>query len=335
MHIGKAYKLSEFLSWTRRSIFWLLLTATIPTILYQVCAIRWITIPWSIIALLGSATAFIIGFKNLQTYNRTWEARQIWGSIVGASWSWALMCRDFIQDTDKSRGIIYRHFAWLTALRYQLRTERNWETTNKPYNKEYKQFYVIPERETTIEQELIKYITEEEMENILPKNNKAIQLLRMQGDALKKLYKDGSIDNYLFVAMHSQLQEIAGHQGRSERIKNFPYPRQYATINKFFLKLFCILLPFALLGEFNNLNDHISGMLKGNMVWFVIPFSVLVSWVFTSLEQVGESTENPFEGGANDVSISQMSRNVEIDIREILGETSLPPALQPLNNIIL
>ena len=93
--------------------------------------------------------------------------------------------------------------------------------------------------------------------------------------------------------------------------------------------------PFALLGDFNTFNDGVSGLLKGNMVWLVIPFSVLISWVFTSLEQVGESTENPFEGGANDVSISQMSRNVEIDLREILGETDLPPALMPQNNIIL
>jgi putative membrane protein len=71
------------------------------------------------------------------------------------------------------------------------------------------------------------------------------------------------------------------------------------------------------------------------MVWFVIPFSVMISWIYTSLDQVGESTENPFEGNANDVPISQMSRVVEIDIREMLGETRLPPALQPQNNIIL
>jgi ion channel-forming bestrophin family protein len=85
----------------------------------------------------------------------------------------------------------------------------------------------------------------------------------------------------------------------------------------------------------NHLNDNIEGVLKGNMVWLVIPFSVLISWVYTSLEQVGESTENPFEGNANDVPISQMSRAVEIDIREMLGEVDLPQALQPQNNIVL
>jgi putative membrane protein len=335
MHTGKSYKLSEFLLWTRRSILWLLLLGTIPTVLYQVFDVKWLSIPWPVVALLGTATAFIVGFKNVQTYNRTWEARQIWGTAMSASRSWALMSRDFIGDANKSREIIYRHFAWITALRYQLRTGRSWETTEKSYNKEYKQFYVIPENETPLEQELLKYITKEELENILPKNNKAAQLLSLQSNALKNLNKEGTLENFRFLEMHTMLREFSSHQGKSERIKNFPYPRQYATINTLFVKLFCILLPFALLGEFDNLNDDIAGVLKGNMVWLVIPFSILISWVYTSLEQVGESTENPFEGNANDVPISQMSRTVEIDIREMLGETNLPPALQPRNNIVL
>lgn len=78
-----------------------------------------------------------------------------------------------------------------------------------------------------------------------------------------------------------------------------------------------------------------SGFMQGQMIWLVAPFSVLISWVFTSLEQVGESTENPFEGGANDVPISQMSRTIEIDLREMLGESDLPEALKAVNNIVL
>jgi putative membrane protein len=335
MHSGRAYKLGEFIFWTRRSIFSLLLLGAIPTILYQAFDLKWISVPWPVVALLGTATAFIVGFKNLQTYNRTWEARQIWGAAISDSCSWALMCRDFIPDTDRSRQIIYRHFAWLTALRYQLRVSRSWETTNRSHNKEYQQFYTIPEKETPIEEELLKYITKEELENIRAKNNIAAQLLSLQSNALKTLYDDGLLDNFRFMGMHTMLREFSGHQGRSERIKNFPYPRQYATINSIFVRLFCLLLPFALLGEFDSLNADIYGDLQGYMVWFVIPFSVLISWVYTSLDQVGESTENPFEGGANDIPISQMSRTVEIDIREMLGEIDLPSPFLVRNNIIL
>jgi putative membrane protein len=157
----------------------------------------------------------------------------------------------------------------------------------------------------------------------------------MQSEALSKLNRESLLEDFRFLAMHNALREFSAHQGRSERIKNFPYPRQYATINTLFVKLFCFLLPLAMLGQFNGLDDSITGMAKGNMVWFVIPFSVLISWVYTSLDQVGESTANPFEGSANDVPVSQMSRNVEIDIREMLGETDLPPVLKPQKDIML
>lgn len=325
MHTGKSYKLSEFIIWTRRSLLWLFLMATIPTVLFQLFDLKWLYIPWQVVALLGTATAFIVGFKNVQTYNRTWEARTIWGGAMSASRSWAMMCRDYINDNEKSRKIILRHLAWLTALRYQLRAERSWESIHKSYNKEYRKYFSVPEKETTLEEELLKYISKEELESISSKSNKATQLLCLQGTALKSLYEDGSLENFRYMEMHGELREFCNHQGKSERIKNFPYPRQYATMNEFFVKLFCILLPFGLLGEFS----------KMNMVWLVIPFSVLISWVYTSLEQVGESTENPFEGNANDVPISQLSRGVEIDIREMLGDTDLPPALQPVNNIVL
>lgn len=335
MHAGKSYKLSEFLFWTRRNILWLFFISTIPTILYQVFNIKWLSIPWAVVALLGTATAFIVGFKNVQTYNRTWEARQIWGAAMGATRAWAITCRDFIENERKAKEIIYRQFAWLTALRHQLRSERIWETTNKGYNQEYKQYYTIPEKEISLHDELGKYITTEEIEKVVSKNNPAAQLLNQQSIALKNLFQNGTLENFRYLEMHSNLREFFGHQGKSERIKNFPYPRQYATINTMFVKLFCLLLPFAMLAEFDGLNDKVSGILKGNMVWFVIPFSILISWVYTSLEQVGESTENPFEGSANDVPISQMSRAVEIDIREMLEETDLPPAIKPRNNIVL
>jgi putative membrane protein len=335
MHSGKAYKLSEFLLWTRRNIFWLIIIGTVPTVLYEVVGIKWLTVPWPVIALLGTATAFIVGFKNVQTYNRTWEARQISGACMSSSRAWGIMCKDFLNNKERSKELIYRHFAWLTALRYQLRTDREWETTNKPYNSEYKRFYFIPEKETPLEQELAKYISAEELTYILTTKNRATQLMSLQSNSVKKLHEDGLIDNLKFSDMHRALREFMEHQGKSERIKNFPYPRQYATINTFFVKLFCLLLPLGMLQEFDQLNNDVTGFLQGKMVWMVVPFSMLISWVYTSLEQVGESTENPFEGSANDVPISQMSRAVEIDMREMLGETDLPESLQPQNNIIL
>jgi putative membrane protein len=62
---------------------------------------------------------------------------------------------------------------------------------------------------------------------------------------------------------------------------------------------------------------------------------MLVGWMYLALDLVGESTENPFEGGANDVPISHLSRQVEIELRQLLGDTELPSALSPSHDILL
>ena len=321
MHTGKSYKLFEFLDWTRRDIYVLIVLGVVPALAYQTGNMKWLGIPWTVVALLGTATAFIVGFKNVQTYNRTWEARQI--------------SRDSFDNTEKSRELVYRHLAWLTALRYQLRENRAWESTSKAHNAEYLRYYSIPEMQTTLETELAKFLPDAELTQILATRSKATQIMGLQSKAIRGLFSSQVIVVTQFVDMQRSIRDFLLLQGRCERIKDFPYPRQFASINSFFIKLFCLLLPFGLLREFDSLNQSVEGVIKGNMVWLVIPFSVLISWMYTSLGRVGESTESPFEGSANDIPISHMCRTAEIDLREMLGETDLPSPLEPKNNIVL
>jgi ion channel-forming bestrophin family protein len=336
MHIGTHYKLFEFILWTRRNIYRLLPLGILPVVCYHVLGWRWVAMPWTVVALLGTAAAFLIGFKNTQTYNRTWEARQIWGSILNVSRTWGVQCRDFVESNPEAvKTLIYRHFGWLTALRYQMREARSWENSGKPHNKEYSRFYKVPERETPVEEELAKYLDQDELNYVLSTKNRAAQIISLQSKTLRKLADSGHLDEFRFLELQKLVREFYEHQGRSERIKNFPYPRQFATINRFFIWLFCIMLPFGMLREFEKLNEGMTGLLEGQMIWLTLPFSVFVSWVFTSLEMVGDATENPFEGSANDVPISQISRTIEIDLREMLGETELPPAIKAENNIVL
>jgi putative membrane protein len=335
MHTGRSYGLFEFLDWTRRNVYVLVLVGALAVILYEVFDLKWLGIPWTVVALLGTATAFIVGFRNIQTYNRTWEARQIWSEIVGASRAWGTMSRDYLNNSAESRELIYRHLAWLTALRFQLREPRSWETTARTHNAEYGRFYTVPERETTLEAELQRYVTDSELKQILTTTNRATQIGGLQSKAIAKLFAKQAIVVLQLVDMQRTIKDLFLQQSKSERIKEFPYPRQFATVSKLFVKVFCLLLPFGLLREFDKLNDGMEGVLSGNMTWLVIPFSVVISWVFTSLDQVGESTENPFEGNANDVPITQICRKIEVDLREMLGETDLPPLLHPANNIVL
>ena len=336
MHIGRNYKLSEFILWTRRTLYIIVLIATVPTVLYAGFGFTWLAIPWVPVALVGTAAAFIAGFKNTQTYNRLWEARKIWGAMVNDSRTWGVMVKDFVVgDTISTEGelkeihhrMIYRHVAWLTALRFQLRQPKPWENLTRSYAKEYLNYYSVPEWNTKLEDELKPYLTKEDLTYVLAKKNRATQLLSLQSAELRRLNQKGLIQTYPQVEMAKVIKDFYTHQGKAERIKNFPYPRQFATINLFFIWLLVILLPFGMVAQFDALGSH--------GVWLTIPFSVIVGWVFTSLEQVGESTENPFEGGANDIPMASLSRTIEIDLREMLEETELPEPIRAKNNIVM
>ena len=111
------------------------------------------------------------------------------------------------------------------------------------------------------------------------------------------------------------------HQGKSERIKNFPYPRQFATLGYTFVNLFIMLLPFGIVPEFDKLGRDLLVSFPNigeYFIWLAIPFSTIVSWVFNTMQRIGTVGENPFEGNANDVPISTIARGIEIDLLEMI-----------------
>jgi putative membrane protein len=248
VHVGRSYRIPEFLAWTREDIYVLIVLGLVPVVLYQALGLKWLGIPWTAVALLGTATAFIVGFKNIQTYNRTWEARQIWGDIVGSSRAWGTMSRDFVKSPGKTRTLVYRHLAWLTALRYHMRERRAWETVTKPNNAEYRKRYCVPEQESALEVELAKYLPRDELAQILSSKSRATQIVALQSRTIKELYDSQEIVVLQFVDMQRAVRDLHLHQARSERIKEFPFPRQYATVSSLFVRLFCLLLPFGLQG---------------------------------------------------------------------------------------
>lgn len=338
MNTASHYKLQQFIPWTRVKIYKMLILSVVPTLLFYFFNWKWLAIPWVPVALLGTATAFISGFRNTQTYNRLWEARQIYGAIINSSRAFGIMVKDFVRIGDKvlekqiHQQLIYRHFAWLTALRFQLRETKSWENIKtKSYNREYLRHYKVPEWESNMEEELKRFLTAEEQHYIQFAKNKATQVIALQSNWLKELNKEGVIADYNYVALENMLKEFYDQQGKCERIKNFPYPRQFTSINLYFTNVLCLLLPLGFIGEFAKLVAQAGP----HIIWLVIPFSVLLGWVFLVLEQIGESTENPFEGNANDVPITQISRNIEIDLRQMLGEKDLPEPIAPINGILM
>jgi putative membrane protein len=224
--------------------------------------------------------------------------------------------------------LVNRHLAWLAALRYQLREPRAWEAIYKKHNEEYKnQWFTVPEQPGDLRKELGNYLSPEEVDQFMSKSNKAAQIIAAQSGELRKLLEKGLIEDFRHMELEELLLELYNQQGAAERIKNFPYPRQYATINLYFTRIFVFLVPLGMLREFSDMGEY--------LIWLTIPFSVLSAWIFTTLEKIGESTESPFEGSANDVPITAMSRTIEIDLKEMYGMDNIPPPLKPSNNILV
>jgi ion channel-forming bestrophin family protein len=288
-----------------------------------------ISVPWQPLSVLGIAVAFYLGFKNNASYDRIWEARKIWGGIVNNSRTFGVAIVAFVQGENHAeikKRILYRHIAWLTALRYQLRLSREWEHTNERINRLY-----APEATEiyfeNLDKELGQYIDVKEIEECLKKSNCAVQLLKNQSKELQALKDQGYFDDFRHMELHKLIGTFFDDQGRSERIKNFPFPRQYASAALWQTLIFSALMPFGMI-------DIFAG---GPMTlqWIAIPFSALIIWVFFLMEKIGDYSENPFEGTYNDIPITSISRGIEIDLRQMIDDTNIPPALKSENGFLM
>jgi len=338
MYTKRIYSVRGMMKWTRWETMLFFIIALIPTILFEVFGLTWLQIPWTPIALVGTALAFVIGFQNNAAYGRIWEARKIWGGIVNTSRTFGMKVKAMVTneytDNPVSEDILkkeiktltYRHIAWMTALRYTMRQRKPWEVfMDHKSNKDWEHLIHIPERLNTLDEELESYLSFEEKEYVLTKGNKQTAILNLQSNHLKSLKEKGLVWEFSFLELENVLEELFTLQGKSERIKNFPYPRQYATIGHYFVWIFILLLPFGVIPEFDKIGGKLMSdfpLISQYFIWAAIPFSVIVSWIFHTMERIGRAGENPFEGTANDVPISTISRGIEIDLRQMLDENN-------------
>ncbi len=219
-----------------------------------------------------------------------------------------------------------RHVAWLTSLRHALRVPKEWESSfeNKS-DKEFMKSIEVDEYTYTLEEQLNGYLSNDELKEVLDKTNKQTACLKLQSNHFKELKLNGLMDDFRHIEFKNIIQDLFDLQGKAERIKNFPYPRQFAKLNSIFLWLFIFLIPFGLMSQFEaigiDLTKNSSSIIVENFVWVTVPFSIIISWIFILIERVGDTSENPFDGGMNNgVPITTMSRAIEIDIREMIGD---------------
>lgn len=328
MHLGRSYKLRDFALWSRRSVIYMLLISLVAVLVYIFPPTAGFSIPWPIILVLGTTVSLVAGFKSSQVLQRSSDALATYTGIATTSRLLAGFCCDFAEPPT-ARRILHRHLAWLTAQRFALRQPRVWESLGRAANKEYRRRYHIQEDTGSLPAEL-RALIGPEADEVLATDQPALALLARQGHEINALLPANAVPTQIFGELQKLLRECHDHQTRCDRIKDAPYPRQYAVVSAMFVWIFVTLLPFGVVPIFASAT---SGVLAPVMLWLSVPFSALLGWAYMSLDQVTESTANPFEGNANDVPISTICRNIEIELKQRLGETDLPPRLQPVNGI--
>jgi putative membrane protein len=238
---------------------------------------------------------------------------------VNTSRTWSIQVFDFVQPEhhdqlphpreakEMHRRLVYRQIAWCNALRLHLRrqTAERWEA------------------------EVVPFLLDPADHQLHRTANPPTHLLRHQSAEMLKLHRESLLTEFRHVSLMDTIQDLFNAQGACERIKNTPFPRQYAFFSYVFVWLFALVLPLGLVEEFDS-----RAALGHYHVWLMVPFAVLVSWVFNTIEVVGHYSENPFDNQENDVPMSTICRSIEIDLRQLLGETDLPQPLTPENDVL-
>jgi putative membrane protein len=345
MYIKKNYGLTEAAFFNSgRHLAWLVPYTLLVAALYRYTALHRFSIPWLPLSLLGTAVTFYVGFKNNQAYDRLWEARTVWGGIVNSARTWGANLNAFVVPAadgtttaaglaEAMRALVYRQIAWLYLLRRQLLAPTAWEHVSQPgiygqdARRKLRKIGLGLFGEDITQERLHRYLSAAEQAALPTHHNAAAQLIYRQSQQLARLRQAGQVGDIEHLALQAILNEFYEHQGKAERIKNTPFPRQFASVGFMMVCIFIGMLPFGFFSEFSKMGE--SG------IWVAVPFVVLISWVYVLMELVGDYSENPFEGLSNDVPMLALSRTIEIDLLQQLGETELPAPIQPIQHVLL
>ncbi|UTW63876.1 hypothetical protein KFE98_06990 [bacterium SCSIO 12741] len=299
MYIQKRFSLSKIILFESKWVVAILIYCHTVAVWYSYNPNLSISI--SIPAVLGTAISLFLGFRTNSAYERWWEARKIWGAVVNDSRTLVRKSLGFIQDSpeqsakDSAKRIAYLQMAWCYALSKSLRKQDVLESLD--------QFLT--------EQDLIWLSSQQNIPNAI------IQLIEME---LKQCRSRNQLDAYQFVSMDNTLTRLCDSMGMCERIKNTVFPTQYNFFTVFFIIIFVAILPFGLL-------EYLG--------YFTTLVTLVIGFTFFMIEAIAVFMQDPFENRPNDTPMTAISRTIEINIRQMLGETELPEAVKPENGVLL
>ena len=255
-----------------------------------------IVIPLAIPAFLGTAISVLLSFKMSQSYDRWWEARKVWGSIVNDSRSLTIQLQSFLENsTELIRTISYRQIAWCYSLAQSLRGQ------DPILN-------------------LDKYLSEDDLKQLEKINNKPLGIIQLNAKDIKLLKQNKQIDTITHAHIDSTFVRICDAMGKAERINNTIFPPKYRLILRWTIFLFVILFSISL----------------GNLSLFIaLPLILFFSLIFFLLERSAYHLQDPFKNRPSDIAITTISQTIEINIKQLLQDENIPSVVPPDEYYIL
>lgn len=270
------------------------------------------TLNFTPISIIGSALAIFVAFKNNTAYQRWWDARSAWGLLANESRSFARMIITFsksqqeVEQLEESlqmefaKSVIYKQIAFVHALRIHLRRLDNWDY-------------------------LKRFLPEDEYDEVIKASNIPYQINLNIAFMIRRATTQNLLTWWYTSPLEESLNNFLKAYGISEKIKNTPLLRQYDIFTRLFVIVFIALLPFGLLDVFGTMDQS---------SWIMVPLSLIISFIFIVLERTGAANEDPFENRTTDVPLDSICNTIERDLREILGETELPPEPEPFKGYL-
>jgi ion channel-forming bestrophin family protein len=265
----------------------------------------WLAVPDVPLSIFGGVIGVLAGFRNTSAYARWWEARIIWGAIVNSSRSFAREVlsmiaapesteRDQRQLCEVKRTLVLLQIAYVHALRHHLRGQSPRE-------------------------ELAALLPESELASLTDQKHVPIAVQQRMAALIADCHQRGWIDSIRWASLDRTLSNLMDSQGASERIKNTPMPRQYDMFIRRFINIYCLVLPL--------------GMVQS--LGLMTPIgSTFVGFIFLALDQIGRDLETPFENLPHDVALTSISRTIEINLKQMIGERELPEPLAPVDGVL-
>ncbi|MDI4481198.1 hypothetical protein A9Z61_11905 [Moraxella osloensis] len=243
----------------------------------------------SVFAILGISLAIFHGFCNNAAYDRFWEGRKLWGTLVWLSRNIARQVMTLPNVSMAEKQAFIRHqIAFVHSLRQQLRSEDN--TAN-----------------------LQRLLTVEEQQAVVGQNFIALRLTQIMGQMLANWQAEQKIDVWQWQSLDNTLGEIAHIQAGCERINNTPIPYAYFVLLHRTVYLYCFMLPFGL----------------GNAIGWVTPFVVsFVGYTFMALNEIVDEISEPFGTGENELPLGMMCDTIETQLA-MLSHQKFAPEQKP------